>query len=135
MPKYQFDVEVRPEYLPGQSAPDSGVFSFAYTITITNTGDAPAQLISRHWIISDAHGHTEEVKGLGVVGHQPLLKPGESFQYTSGCRLRAASGTMHGTFHCVGEDGTPFETPVALFVLEALGHGPQGAPLGGRVLH
>ena len=88
MPKYQFDVEVLPEYLPEQSAPDTGVFSFAYTITITNAGDAPGQLISRHWIISDARGHTEEVKGLGVVGQQPLLKPGESFQYTSGCRLR-----------------------------------------------
>ena len=77
MPKYQFDVEVLPEYLPEQSAPDTGVFSFAYTITITNAGDAPGQLISRHWIISDARGHTEEVKGLGVVGQQPLLKPGE----------------------------------------------------------
>ena len=135
MPKYQFDVTVLPEYLPEQSAPETGVFSFAYTITITNAGDAPAQLISRHWIIIDARGHTEEVKGLGVVGHQPLLKPGESFQYTSGCRLRTASGTMHGTFHCVGEEGEPFDTPVPLFVLEAMGHGPAGEPLTGRVLH
>ena len=132
MPKYQFAVEVQPEYLPAQSAPDTGVFSFAYTITISNTGEAPAQLISRHWIISDARGHTE---GLGVVGHQPLLKPGESFQYTSGCRLRTASGTMHGTFHCVGEEGEPFDTPVPLFVLEAIHHGPSGEPLSGRVLH
>eukprot|EP01034_Spumella_vulgaris_P023054 gene23054-29246_t len=98
MSKYQFAVEVLPEYLPEQSEPDSEVFSFAYTITITNTGDAPGQLISRHWIISDARGHTEEVKGLGVVGQQPLLKPGEAFQYTSGCRLRTSSGTMHGTW-------------------------------------
>lgn len=135
MPKYQFDVEVLPEYLPEQSAPDTGVFSFAYTITITNAGDAPGQLISRHWIISDARGHTEEVKGLGVVGQQPLLKPGESFQYTSGCRLRTSSGTMHGTFHCVAEDGEPFNTPVPLFVLEAISHGPSGEPLSGRVLH
>lgn len=135
MPKYQFAVQVQPEYLPGESAPDAGVFSFAYTITITNAGEAPAQLISRHWIISDAQGRTEEVKGLGVVGHQPLLKPGESFQYTSGCRLRAASGTMHGTFHCVGEDGEAFDTPVPMFMLEALSHGPQGEPLNGRVLH
>lgn len=135
MPKYQFDVEVLPEYLPEQSAPDTGVFSFAYTITITNAGDAPAQLISRHWIISDARGHTEEVKGLGVVGQQPLLKPGESFQYTSGCRLRTSSGTMHGTFHCVAEDGEPFNTPVPLFVLEAISHGPSGEPLSDRVLH
>ena len=135
MPKYQFAVEVVPEYLPAQSEPDAGVFSFAYTITISNTGDGPAQLISRHWIISDARGHTEEVKGLGVVGQQPLLKPGESFQYTSGCRLRTASGTMHGTFHCVGEEGEPFETPVPLFVLEAFRHGSPGEPLSGRVLH
>ena len=135
MPKNQFDVQVVPEYLPDQSTPESGVFSFAYTITITNAGDGPAQLISRHWIINDSHGHTEEVKGLGVVGHQPLLKPGESFQYTSGCRLRTASGTMHGTFHCVTEEGEPFVAPVALFVLEALRHGPGGEPITGRVLH
>lgn len=135
MPKLQFDVKVQPEYLPEQSEPDAGVFSFAYTITITNAGDAPAQLISRHWIISDSRGHTEEVKGLGVVGHQPLLKPGESFQYTSGCRLRTASGTMHGTFHCVGEEGEPFDAKVELFMLEAINQGPSGQPLTGRVLH
>lgn len=135
MPKNQFDVQVVPEYLPDQSSPETGVFSFAYTITITNAGDGPAQLISRHWIISDSHGHTEQVKGLGVVGHQPLLKPGESFQYTSGCRLRTASGTMHGTFHCVTEEGVPFTAPVTLFVLEALSHGPSGEPMTGRVLH
>ena len=135
MPKHQFDVKVLPEYLPEQSSPDTGVYSFAYTITITNAGETPAQLISRHWIISDSRGHTEEVKGLGVVGHQPLLKPGESFQYTSGCRLRTASGTMHGTFHCVAEDGEPFHTAVPLFVLEATNHGPAGEPLSGRVLH
>jgi ApaG protein len=135
MPKNQFDVQVVPEYLPDQSTPEAGVFSFAYTITITNAGDGPAQLISRHWIISDSHGHTEEVRGLGVVGHQPLLKPGESFQYTSGCRLRTASGTMHGTFHCVTEEGLPFTAPVTLFVLEALSHGATGEPMSGRVLH
>ncbi|QNP58031.1 Co2+/Mg2+ efflux protein ApaG [Paenacidovorax monticola] len=136
MPTYEFQVEVQPQYLPEQSAPDEGVFSFAYTITITNTGRAPAQLISRHWIISDARGHTEEVKGLGVVGHQPLLKPGESFQYTSGCRLRTASGTMHGTYFCVGEDGEQFLCPIPLFVLEATDtDGSEGAPLSGRVLH
>ena len=135
MPTNQFDIEVQPQYLPDQSAPDDGVYSFAYTITIANSGDAPAQLISRHWLISDAHGHTEEVKGLGVVGHQPLLKPGESFQYTSGCRLRTPSGTMHGTFHFVTQEGEPFSAPVPLFVLEATSHGPAGKPPGGRVLH
>ena len=135
MPKYLFTCEVEPQYLSEQSSPEEDQYAFAYTITITNTGEATAQLISRHWIIDDAQGHTEEVKGLGVVGQQPLLKPGESFQYTSGCRLRTGSGTMHGTYHCVAEDGAPFNTPVPLFVLEALGHGPSGSPLSGRVLH
>ena len=131
MPKYQFDVEVLPEYLPEQSAPDTGVFSFAYTITITNAGDAPGQLISRHLIISDARGHTEEVKGLGVVGQQPLLAPGESFQYTSGCRLRTPSGTMHGSYFCVAADGERFEVEIPMFVLHA-GDGGVGST---RVLH
>ena len=94
MSKYQFSVEVEPQYLPEQSSPRAAVFSFAYTITITNLGEATGQLLSRHWNISDANGHTEEVSGMGVVGHQPVLKPGESFQYSSGCQLRASSGTM-----------------------------------------
>lgn len=131
MSKYQFSVEVEPQYLPEQSDPGQDAYGFAYTITISNTGEVAAQLISRHWIISDASGHTEEVKGLGVVGHQPLLKPGESFQYTSGCRLRTASGTMHGSYFCVAEDGERFETSIPLFVLEADG---EAAPRG-RVLH
>lgn len=135
MPKYQFQAEVQPEYLPEQSTPEAGVFSFAYTITITNSGEVPAQLISRHWIISDAGGHTEEVRGLGVVGHQPLLKPGESFQYTSGCRLRTPSGSMHGRFFCVADDGEPFECPVDLFVLEATDASGDGQPWTDRVLH
>jgi len=135
MSKYQFQAEVHPEYLPEQSSPAEGVFSFAYTITITNTGEVTAQLISRHWIISDARGHTEQVKGLGVVGQQPLLRPGESFQYTSGCRLRTASGSMHGTFHCVAEDGEAFDCPIDLFVLEAVEPGDTGQPLNDRVLH
>ena len=135
MPKYQFQVEVQPQYLPDQSAPDEGVYSFAYTITITNTGDVTAQLISRHWIISDANGHTEQVKGLGVVGQQLLLKPGEAFQYTSGCRLRTASGSMHGSYFCVAEDGEPFTCPIELFVLEAFSPGQPGQPMAARVLH
>ena len=131
MPTYQFTCEVIPRYLPEQSAPDDGVFGFSYTVTVTNTGDVAAQLISRHWVISDANGHTEEVKGLGVVGHQPLLKPGESFQYTSGSRLRTASGAMHGSYFFVAEDGERFDVPIALFVLEAA---PGGNPPR-RVLH
>jgi ApaG protein len=118
MAKYEFRVDVSPQHLPEQSDPARGIHSFSYTITLTNTGEVPAQLISRHWLITDANGQVEEVKGLGVVGHQPLLRPGESFQYTSGCRLRTPSGTMHGTYFCVAEDGTRFETPIPLFVLE-----------------
>ena len=139
MPQYQFQAEVQPEYLPEQSAPGRGIHSFAYTITVTNTGSVPAQLIARHWTIVDAGGHVEEVKGLGVVGQQPLLRPGESFQYTSGCRLRTASGTMHGSFFCVAENGERFDCPVPLFVLEAEtphgGSASMGGPPSGRVLH
>ena len=126
MAKYQFQVEVLPQYLPEQSAPEQGIHSFSYTITISNRGEVPAQLISRHWLITDANGGTEEVKGLGVVGHQPLLKPGESFQYTSGCRLRTASGTMQGSYFCVAEDGSRFEVEIPAFALD------DGAQ---RVLH
>ncbi len=136
MPQYQFQAEVQPQYLPEQSAPERGVYSFAYTITVTNTGGAAAQLIARHWTIVDAGGHVEQVKGLGVVGQQPLLRPGESFQYTSGCRLRTASGTMHGSYFCVAEDGERFECAVPLFVLEAgpAQDGAAAAPAN-RVLH
>ncbi|MEO7159247.1 MAG: Co2+/Mg2+ efflux protein ApaG [Polaromonas sp.] len=131
MSKYQFSCEVAPEYRPEQSAPDQGIYGFSYTVTVTNTGQVPAQLIARHWVISDANGHTEEVKGLGVVGQQPLLKPGEAFQYTSGSRLRTASGTMHGSYFCVAEDGERFEAVIPLFVLEATnGNSPSR-----RVLH
>ncbi len=106
------------------------MYGFAYTVTVTNTGEVAAQLISRHWVIADANGHIEEVKGLGVVGHQPLLKPGEAFQYSSGSRLRTPSGTMHGSYFCVAEDGERFEAVIPMFVLEA----SQGDS-GGRVLH
>ena len=119
MSKYAFEVSVTSQYMADQSDPQEQVYAFAYTITVSNTGKVPAQLVSRHWIIVDANGHTEEVKGLGVVGHQPLLKPGESFQYSSGCRLRTATGTMHGSYFCVAEDGERFDVPIALFVLEA----------------
>lgn len=118
MAKYQFRVDVQPQYLPEQSAPEQGLYSFAYTITITNSGQVPAQLISRHWRITDAQGQLEEVKGLGVVGHQPLLKPGESFEYTSGCRLRTPSGSMQGSYFCVAEDGERFEVEIPAFALD-----------------
>ena len=119
MSRYTFEVAVTSQYIPEQSDPQEGAYAFSYTITVSNTGQVAAQLISRHWVIIDANGHTEEVKGLGVVGHQPLLKPSESFQYSSGCRLRTPTGTMHGSYFCVAEDGERFEVPIALFVLEA----------------
>ena len=118
MPRYAFQVEVQPRYVPEQSAPEQGLWSFAYTITISNTGEVPAQLISRHWIITNELGEVEEVKGLGVVGQQPLLKPGDSFEYTSGCRLRTSSGTMQGSYFCVAEDGERFEVEIPLFMLD-----------------
>ncbi len=120
MSKYLFKVEVQPRFLMAQSAPEQGLFVFAYTIKITNTGTVPAQLISRTWNVNDANGHTEKVKGLGVVGQQPLLKPGETFEYTSGTRLRTPTGTMHGSFFCVAEDGEKFDTDIPMFVLDAL---------------
>lgn len=135
MPKYQFSCEILPHYLPEQSSPGDEVYGFAYTVTITNTGEVAAQLISRHWIISDARGHTEEIRGLGVVGHQPLLKPGESFQYSSGSRLRTPTGTMHGSYFFVAEDGERFEAAIPMFVLDA-GDGANAAGASaGRVLH
>jgi len=130
MAKYQFTCEVEPQYLAEQSSPDEDVYAFAYTITITNTGDVTAQLISRHWVIGDASGQTEEVKGLGVVGHQPLLKPGESFQYTSGTRLRTPQGSMRGSYFCLAEDGERFEAIVPEFAL--LAEADDASP---RVLH
>jgi ApaG protein len=133
MPKYQFSCEVLPLYMPEHSAPQSDIYGFAYTVTITNTGEVAAPLISRHWIISDARGHTEEVKGLGVVGHQPLLKPGESFQYSSSSRLRTPTGTMHGSYFFVAEDGERFESAIPMFVLDA--GDTAGPDNGARVLH
>lgn len=117
MKPYDMSVTVVPRYLPEQSDPERRQFVFAYTIRITNTGAHPAQLISRHWIITDSEERTEEVRGLGVVGQQPLLPPGDSFEYTSGCPLATPVGTMRGTYHCVGENGVPFEVDIPEFVL------------------
>lgn len=116
---YQFEVSVKTRYLAEQSDPEDERFSFAYTVTITNTGSVPAQLISRHWIIQDEQGRTVEVKGLGVVGHQPLLRPGESFEYTSGSQIATPIGSMHGSYFFVAEDGHRFEAPIAEFALAA----------------
>lgn len=115
--KYDIQVVVETEYLPEQSDVAENRFVFAYQITIRNTGNVPAQLISRHWIITDADGDVQEVKGLGVVGHQPLLAPGQEFTYTSGCALTTAVGTMRGSYQMTAEDGTQFEAAIPEFVL------------------
>ncbi|MEY4253920.1 MAG: Protein ApaG [Pseudomonadota bacterium] len=120
MPTYKLSVEVTPNYLPEQSSPQDRLFAFSYTVLIHNSGNMAAQLISRTWHINDAEGLHEKVKGLGVVGHQPLLQPGESFEYTSGTRLRTPTGTMHGSFFCVAVDGEKFEVDIPMFVLDAL---------------
>ena len=117
MPKYEFSVDVRPQFVPEHSKPDEDKFLFAYTVTIRNTGDVTAQLISRHWIITDAHNKVDEVQGLGVVGEQPVLKPREAFEYTSGCPIATPVGSMRGTYQCVAEDGTRFEAPIPEFLL------------------
>ncbi len=115
--KYQIKVEPRASYVAEQSDPDRDQYVFAYTITVTNTGTVPAQLISRHWIITDAHGQVQEVKGLGVVGQQPLLQPGESFEYSSGSSLSTQVGTMRGSYQMVADDGTRFDAPIPEFTL------------------
>jgi ApaG protein len=115
--RYEITVSSRVDYLPEQSDEAAGRYVFAYTITITNTGTIAAQLISRHWIITDAEGQVQEVRGLGVVGEQPLLKPGESYEYTSGSAIPTPVGTMKGSYQMVAEDGTRFEAPIPEFVL------------------
>ncbi len=115
--KYEVSVQARSEFIPEQSRVEDDRFVFAYTITITNTGNIAAQLISRHWIISDANQQIQEVRGLGVIGEQPLLRPGESFEYSSGCVIATPVGTMHGSYQMVADDGTKFDAPVAEFTL------------------
>ena len=115
--KYDITVAVKTAYLPDQSDPARSTYVFAYTITITNTGDVAAQLVSRHWIITDADAQVQEVKGLGVVGQQPLLQPGESFEYTSGTSLGTAVGTMRGSYQMVAGDGKTFDAEIPQFTL------------------
>jgi len=115
--KYDITVAVKTAYLPEQSDPARSTYVFAYTIKITNTGEIAAQLISRHWIITDADSQVQEVKGLGVVGQQPLLQPGESFEYTSGTSLATAVGTMRGTYQMVAGDGKTFDAEIPQFTL------------------
>lgn len=131
----KFLVQVQPAYLPEQSSPAAGIYVFSYSITITNTGEVPAQLIARHWIITNELGHVEEVKGLGVVGRQPLLQPGESFEYSSGCQLRTPTGTMQGSYLCVTHEGETFECEIPLFVLQTTAPGELMPMTEKRVLH
>jgi ApaG protein len=110
-------VQVRARYSPEHSDPQRSYWFFLYTIRIANEGSRPVQLLTRHWIITDATGHVEEVRGPGVVGAQPRLEPGEEFEYTSGCPLRTPFGSMEGTFQMVGEDKSGFDARVARFEL------------------
>ncbi len=113
----EFSCTVRVQYLPEQSSLPDGPFAFAYTVTVRNTGGVTAQLVARHWVVTDAAGHREEVRGLAVVGHQPVLAPGEQFEYTSWTRIATPRGSMRGTYFCMTEDARPFEAPVPEFVL------------------
>lgn len=114
---YELTVVVEPRFVPEQSNPAKHQFVFSYTVRITNTGEHAAQVIARHWIIVDGDQAQQDVRGLGVVGQQPLLAPGETFEYTSGCPLTTPVGTMRGSYHCVGENGIPFDVEIAEFVL------------------
>jgi ApaG protein len=115
--RYEVTVRAAVQYLADQSDEKTGRYVFAYTINIRNTGDATAQLISRHWIITDSQGLVQEVRGLGVVGNQPVLRPGESHEYTSGTAIATPVGTMKGSYQMVADDGTRFEAPIPEFTL------------------
>ncbi|MEM7466270.1 MAG: Co2+/Mg2+ efflux protein ApaG [Pseudomonadota bacterium] len=114
---YDVNVNVDTTFVADQSQPDNERFVFAYHVTITNCGAVSAQLISRHWIITDATGHIEEVKGDGVIGEQPKLDPGESFKYTSAAMIATPVGTMHGSYFMLADDGHRFEAPIEAFRL------------------
>jgi ApaG protein len=115
--KYDISVQAIASFVPDQSDEQENRYVFAYTITITNTGGVAAQLLRRHWIITDASNQVQEVSGLGVVGEQPYLRPGESFQYSSGSSIATPVGTMRGTYQMVAEDGTKFDANIPEFVL------------------
>lgn len=120
-PRYQIDVHIVSRYLPEQSEPQQSRFAFAYDVTITNSGQQAAQLLSRHWLITDGNGQVQEVRGAGVVGEQPLIAPGASHNYSSGTLLATQVGTMQGSYQLVAEDGQSFETAIAPFLLAVPG--------------
>jgi len=115
--RYAITVAVVTRFLDEQSAPDEGRYVFAYTIRIANTGEVPARLLSRHWCITDANGKVQEVRGEGVVGQQPWLKPGGEFEYTSGAVLETFCGRMQGSYRMLADDGTEFDAEIAPFAL------------------
>lgn len=123
----KIEVTVTPRYLSERSSPASGYFFWSYTIDIVNRGEETVQLKTRHWRITDAHGRLQEVKGAGVVGEEPVLKPGESFEYTSGVPLPTSSGFMEGSYGMITEDGRRFDIDIPLFSLDT--------PSKGRVLN
>lgn len=116
-PNYAVEVSVESMYVEAQSAPENHRYVFAYTVTIRNTGDAPAKLLNRHWIITDSNGKVQEVRGEGVVGEQPHLRPGESFQYTSGTVMETAVGSMRGSYQMIADDGVEFDAEIPTFTL------------------
>lgn len=115
--EYDTRVEVETSYILDQSAPEQSRYVFSYTITIRNHGTVPAKLLSRHWIITDANGKVEEVRGEGVVGEQPHLKPGDGFRYTSGTVIETPVGSMQGSYHMIADDGSEFDSPIPAFSL------------------
>ncbi|NIM27239.1 MAG: Co2+/Mg2+ efflux protein ApaG [Gammaproteobacteria bacterium] len=116
-PDYRFEVAVKSVYIADESEPDSSRYVFAYTVTIRNVGTVPAQLLTRHWVITDADGKVQEVRGEGVVGEQPRLVPGEHFQYTSAALIETPVGTMEGSYQMMADDGVAFDTEIPLFRL------------------
>ena len=114
---YAMEINVATRFLDAQSSPADGHFVFAYTIRIRNLGTVPARLIARHWVITDANGKIQEVRGEGVIGEQPWLRPGDAFEYSSGAALETPLGTMHGSYQMLADDGTRFDAPIAAFTL------------------
>ena len=117
MNPHAIEVHVRTRFLPEQSVPDERRFVFAYTIRIHNAGRVAARLLTRQWVITDDEGKVQEVRGEGVVGEQPWLRPGDDFEYTSGAVLETSVGTMQGSYQMVADDGTRFDAPIAAFTL------------------
>jgi len=118
-PQHRIEVSVETTYIPGESEPDARRYVFAYTVLISNRGSVPAQLLSRHWIITNANNEVQEVRGEGVVGEQPHLMPGASYQYTSGTILETPVGSMRGSYHMVADDGSEFDAEIPVFTLAA----------------